>query len=267
MTSPRNNPRFAALIASALLVLGALVAAGAWAGPGGGGGGGGGGGDGDTSATVIGATKRTPPPTCPTPSGQNPPAEKLCQVMGKVTGFQLRADGRSGIFKVREPGRIVAWSVDLSRPNRDERDFFEDALGSDNLGVDPVARLAILSKQGDGEFKLTKQSPLVDLKPFLGERPIFTLNDPLKVKPGLIVALTTPTWLPNFGLAGPETDAWRASRNKGQCGDEPGDSAKANEADLTKRSRAQQKVGDTRSYACRYESARLLYRAFLAPSR
>ena len=263
MTSSRTNPRLAALIAAVALLVGALVAAGAWAA----GGGGGGGGSDDTPATVIGATKRTPPPTCPTPAGESPPADQLCQVMGKVTGFQIRAAGRSGIFKVREPGRIVAWSVDLSRPNRDERDFFEDALGSENLGVNPMARLAILKKKGGGKFKLTKQSPLIDLKPFLDERPIFTLNDPLKVKPGLIVALSTPTWLPNFGLAGPDTDAWRASRKEGQCGDEPGDSAEANEADLTERSRAQQKVGGERTYACTYESARLLYRAFLAPGR
>ena len=48
----------------------------------------------------------------------NAPPEKACQAMGRVTGFQTNADGRHNPFKVREPGSIVAWRIDLSRPVR-----------------------------------------------------------------------------------------------------------------------------------------------------
>jgi hypothetical protein len=215
-------------------------------------------------ARTLGKTKDSPRPTCPAP--ENPTADNNCEVLGKVTGFQVRADGRSRLFRIPERGRIVAWSIDLSRPNKSERKFFEDNLGNENLGTDPTARLAILKKKGGGTFKLTKQGPLMNLSSFLGDRPTFTLTDPLRVKEGEIVAITTPTWLPNFGLAGDANDTWRASRDKGRCGSETGDTPEENEADLLKRSRPQQKVGGERSYGCGYRSARLLYWAFLDPS-
>lgn len=215
------------------------------------------------SAVVVGRTAQTPRPNCPTPNGDAVPADQRCQAMGRVTGFQVSADGRSGVYKIREPGRIVAWSVDLSRPSKEEQRFFAEVL--DKSGP-PTARLAILKAKDGGEFKLVKQSPVVQLKPLLGNRPVFTLTEPLKVRPGLVVGLTTPTWISNLADAGAaDSDAWRTSREPGQCGTEAEDSPEENEADLTRRSRPQQKTGGVRAYACKYTGARILYRAFLAP--
>ena len=206
------------------------------------------------NAVVIGQTPVTPKPNCPTPGGANVPADRACQAMGRVTGFQTMADGRRNPYKVRRSGNIVAWGVDVSKPTKRERRFFEEALA--NSGP-PSARLSILKPRDGDRFKLVKQSPVVQLSSVLGNRPVFTLTDPLRVRKGMIVALTTPTWLSNLADYGANnSDAWRASREEGQC---------LNEQDLLKRSRPQQKVGGSRHYACTYEGARILYRAYLAP--
>lgn len=204
--------------------------------------------------TVLGHTASTPRPNCPTPEGDNVPADRQCQAMGRVTGFQTSADGRHNPFKVRQAGRIVAWGVDISRPERKERRFFEEALSKSGP---PSARLSILKPKEEGVYKLVKQSPVVALAPVLGNQPVFTLADPLKVKKGLIVALTTPTWISNLADHGAsESDQWVASREQGEC---------LEAEDLLERSRPQQGVGGERNYACRYDGARLLYRAYLAP--
>lgn len=203
-------------------------------------------------AAVIGQTPSTPKPNCPTPGGGNVPADRACQAMGRVTGFQTMADGRRNPYKVRKPGTIVAWAVDVSKPTKKERNFFENALSKSGP---PSARLSILKPKGKGRFKLVKQSPVVKLASVLGNRPVFTLNDPLRVRKGMIIALTTPTWLSNLADYGANnSDAWRASRERGEC---------LNEQDLLQRSRPQQKVGGKRAYDCTYEGARILYRAFL----
>jgi hypothetical protein len=217
---------------------------------------------GGLDATIIGHTPSAPKPACPTPNVENPPPEKACQVMGRVTGFQLSADGRKNPYRVRRAGRIVAWSVDLSRPNKEERAFFANELSHSGP---PTAGLAILRQREGGTYKLLKKTPTVDLAQFYGEKPIFTLADPLRVKEGVVVALTTPTWIPNLGIDGASrADRWRASRDQGQCGDEPGDPPSENEADLLERSRPHLKVDGDRDYACDYRGARLLYWAYLA---
>ena len=203
---------------------------------------------------VIGKTKHTPNPNCPSPSG-DPNPEKLCRVSGRVTGFQTMADGRKNPFKVRQNGKLVAWSVSLSHPNKAERKFFEEELSKSGP---PSARLSVLKPRGNDRYKLVRQSPVVQLKPWLGNRPVFTMVDPLRVKKGEIVAITTPTWMPNladFGAS--QSDRWVASRKKGEC---------SSEEDLLQRSKPQQKVKGTRSYGCAYRGARLLYWAWLRPS-
>jgi hypothetical protein len=251
MPSTGTRQRLAAL-GVGLLACGALVATAALAAS-----------AGKAPATVLGRTAETPKPNCPTPNGENVPADERCQAMGRVTGFQIRADGRRGLYKVREPGRIVAWSIDLARPSKDEQEFFAEVLEKSGP---PSARLSILKAKEDQQFKLVKQSPVVQLQPMLGHDPVFTLSDPLRVRKGLVVALTTSTWVSNLADAGADnSDAWRTSREPGQCGTETNDTAEENEADLTRRSRPQQKVGGNRTYACKYTGARILYRAFLAP--
>jgi hypothetical protein len=216
------------------------------------------------NATPIGHTTSTPKPNCPTPSGPNPPANEACQAMARVTGFQVDADGRHNPFKVRKPGMIVAWSINLSEPTKSEQEFFANAIT--NSGP-PSARLAVIKPKGEGTYKLIRQSPIVPLQSTLGSKPLFTLTNPLKVKKGMFVALTTSTWVSNLADKGASADdRWRTSRDPGKCGTEPNDTPADNEADLKKLSRPQQKVGNKRAYACEYSSARILYWAYYVPN-
>jgi hypothetical protein len=199
-------------------------------------------------AKILGKTPNTPKPSCP----------GNCQVQARVTGFQKSVDGKRGIFKVKTTGHLVAWSVDLSKPNEEERNFFEDNLSSPDFGSRPTARLSVLKKSDKKTYKLTKQSPVVELNPYMGETPIFTLNDPIRVRPKEVVALTAPTWITNFAHQRVSRDnAWVASRGSKKC---------EGEENLLEKSKPHQKVDTVRKYGCVYRRARLLYWAYFVPS-
>ncbi len=238
------------------------------------------------AAVVLGKTAKAPKASCPTPQKNgkpdpNAPRSKQCQAVGEVTGLQVRADGQGSPFRVREDGRIVAWSVDLSRPSKSEIAFFSEAPESGpsvEAGVgwgSPSARISVLKKQKkSGRYKLTKQGPKVGLKAHLGRRPIFTMAKPLRVKAGTFVAITTSNWIPALAhdppVATANDDAWLASRGKKHCGTFPPLSSPAEriaiQQDMIDHSKPHQKVGSVRSYKCTYSAARLLYNAYLAPT-
>jgi hypothetical protein len=230
------------------------------------------------SAQLIGP-KKSPKPVCPSPTRPSYPAYKACTAYGHVTGFQMSAAGQNGVYKVRRDGRIVAWSVATAKPRaRDvkkggetyaaERPVFEQKLPDDTFdrfGGNPTAGISILKPQGKGRFKLTKSSPILELNDALGETPIYTLQKPLRVKKGTIVALTTPTWVTNFGLSTPNgksslprTYKWRGSRRPNRCD---------SEADLTTNSKPHVKKGTARKYGCVYKGAQILYWAYHVPDR
>lgn len=237
------------------------------------------------------------PPSCPTPAKEQKreaqdanydiPDHKECNVFGHVTGFQLRTDSNRAVHKVPANGKLVAWSVDLADPRSnpkndtlvDERGFFESKLSDetfDNYGSRPVANIEVLKKKGKGRFKLTKKSPIVELDPWLGDSPIFTLKKPLRVRKGRVVALSTPTWVPNFALAEPggngslsEQNKWRGSRKPGSCvgEDTDGDGVVDDDSNLTSGSKPQVRKGSTKKYGCVYSGAQILYSAFLVADK
>ena len=200
-----------------------------------------------TPAKTLGKTSRTPEPSCP---------KTPCEAVGSVTGFQMIADGTRAPFKAREDGFIVGWAVDLSNPNKSQTDFFADFYESNQFGTTPTARIAVLKRKEERDYKLKSQSPVVTLGSVLGTKQTFTLTDPLKIRKGEFLALTIPTWAPSFAVnqAGP-TNVWRSSRADGKC------SGTANIKD----GKPQQKVGSERSYGCDYKTARLLYWGFYTP--
>ncbi len=210
-------------------------------------------------AKEIGKTKKEPKPSCPTPSGNDFPPKKGCQVLGEVTGFQAHADGKKGLMKAPADGHIVGWAVDLSRPNKDEQKFFARKLGDRAFNGEPSARLSLLTRSNNNKkkYRLRAQSPATKLGSLLGRRQYFTLNNPIPVKQGWISALTTQTWVPDFAHDLPGDDLWKASRTAKRCD---------GEANLTKRSRPHQDPGSTRVYGCSYDDARILYWAYFVPS-
>lgn len=198
-------------------------------------------------AKTLGKTTRTPEPSCP---------KTPCEAVGSVTGFQMFADGVRAPFKAREDGFIVAWAIDLSNPNRSQDEFFSDFYESGAFGTTPTARVSVLKRKDERDYKLKAQSPVVPLTSVLGMRQTFTLNDPLKMRKGEFLALTIPTWAPAFAvdLSG-DGNVWRSSRIDGQCSG----------TDNIKNGKPQQKVGSERAYGCDYKTARLLYWGYYTP--
>lgn len=243
--NPRSiqESRIPALVAAALL-LAALAVLGMRAG------------DADAvAAKVLGKAEEATKPTCP---------KENCQATGKVSGYQFAVDGERRLFKVPTDGRLVAWSIELARPDKLSRDFFETNLARKGYGGDPWARIGVL-KRVDAEkpnsFKLVKQTPAVNLKNSLGKTPIFTLGKTLRIKKGQIIALSVPTWASNFVAGDSASTQWRASRDSDKCDLSPGHE---DNRDATK---PQMNVGSVREYGCRYDGERLLYKAYYVPDK
>lgn len=198
------------------------------------------------NSKVLGTTKRTPKPLCPA----------QCSATGSVTGFGVIANGKRGLYKAPADGHIVAWSVELSKPTKDQLNGFGEIFADSKFGKAPQARLSILKKKGKrSRYTLAKASPIMPLKGSLGEKPIFTLEKPLRVKKGRIAALTLPTWAPLYkdGLDS-DDNAWKASRKSGECGVEDVPDAKP-----------QLRKGSTRTYGCKLTGERILYWAYFVP--
>jgi hypothetical protein len=204
------------------------------------------GGGGARTTVVLGKTPSTPDASCP---------ESPCRAVGSVTGFQTRNEEGGLPFRVPRDGRIVAWSITVSEPSSRQRAFFNGFFGRP-----PEAHLAILRRVPETQppaYRLRSQSGLRILSPYLGQTVRFRLGRPLRVDQGDIVALSIPTWAPAFAFNLPAENAWRASRERGEC---------LNPTDL-RQGRPQQVVGSRRVYGCKYETARLLYTATLVSGR
>lgn len=232
MTERRHisRPHAAVFLAGALLAFAGLVAG--------------------ADGARLGQTALAPAPSCP---------KTPCQAVGRTTVIQLVADGRRGTFKAKQDGTVVAWALSLSQPNQEQSDFFGDFYASETLGMRPTARIAVVKREGDGrDYKLKGQSAVIDLTSSLDSYQVFTLSDPLPIRKGEFLALTIPTWSPSFAIELNRTsNIWRASRTEaeGAC-----------DAERTiETGKAQQKVGSTRTYACDYSTARILYWGFYQP--
>jgi hypothetical protein len=193
--------------------------------------------------TVLGAAAPATP-SCP----------DACQAIGKTTGFQTTIGKTATPFEAPVSGRVVAWSIKLSRPSDKQLEFFREFFGGE-----PTARLSVLKpiqkqiKRGRMIYKLKSQGPVEQLTPFLGTTTTFALQQPLTVRAGQIVALTVPTYAPAFAVNQGDKTAWRASRKSTKC----------TKADDIKLGTAHETIGQDRAYGCSYKTARLLYSATL----
>jgi len=206
---------------------------------------------------VLGQTPNMPSASCPgkTVNG-NPVVE--CRVEGHVTGFQSIADGVARPFEAPFEGKIVAWSITLSKPSAVETKTTTDEVGffNDFFGTPAEARIGVLRPIEDTkppQYKLVRQSPIEVLNPYFGSTPIFALDHPLTVLKGQVVALTIPTWAPMFALNLSGENTWRGSRLPDHC---------ISREDV-QGGHPQQGVGKTKTYGCYYSNARLLYTATL----
>ena len=183
-----------------------------------------------------------------------------CRGTGSVTGFQVMANGRKSISRIPDDGHIVAWSVELSKPDKGQIAGFGELFEDKKFGTEPVARLSVLKKEKGkkkSRYTLAKQTPTVPMLEHFGSKPIFALNKPLKVKKGQIAALTLPTWAPLFtDTLNKASNSWKASRAPGECG-----------ADTVTDAKPHMRKGSTRTYGCTLTGERVVYWAYFVPDK
>jgi hypothetical protein len=192
-------------------------------------------------AKVIEIGRATEAEELPTPSCPRSP----CFAVSRTTGYQAKVGTNRGLVRVPENGRIVAWTIRLSKPGPRQIEFFNQRLGGP-----PAAGLSIL-RPGKRLFgRVVAQSPVVQLTDFLGQSVQFPLETSISVRKNSIVALTVPTWAPALATGLGSDTSWRASRPAGDCDD-------------TSTQTAQADVRDLAQYRCLYQRVRLSYSATL----
>jgi hypothetical protein len=172
-----------------------------------------------------------------------------CQAVGQVSGFQQQIGATKAPYRSGRPGKIVAFTIRLGRPNAEQTQFFQNFFGGP-----PSARLSVLRSEGKRRHTLVGQSEVFQLGAYLGSTPSFALARPLTVQRGYKIALTVPTWVPAFTVGLGDQYAWRSSRPKSVCDA------------TTSEPSAQQTRGSLRTYGCFYRDARLLYSATFVPT-
>jgi hypothetical protein len=204
------------------------------------------------SAKVVElGTTRTPlvAPKCPPGVASN----NCFIILTRVTALETIRDGVAYPTTVKQAGKIVAFTLGLSRldPSRSKTKTFIHDLDTVYGGV-PQAAITVLRRVGSSRqrrFTVTGESSMVHLIPYLGQVTQFPTDRPLSVQPGDVVALTTPTWAPvlTYQLSTSQF-AYRQSRTTG-CGS----AATTNDAQLLLRS--------TATYGCNYPGTRVEYSA------
>jgi hypothetical protein len=185
----------------------------------------------------IGTSPVDPAPSCPA---------KPCFAVSRTTGYQAKAGEQRALYTVPQDGRIVAWTITLSNPDAEQREFFEEQFGGP-----ASAGIAILRPGRKLYSRTVATSPVQRLQPFFGGKVQFPLETSLEVKKGWIVALTVPTWAPALAVAFGNDTSWRAaSRKGGKCDD-------------LETQVAQVRAGGIARYRCLFRTARLTYSATL----
>jgi hypothetical protein len=205
-------------------------------------------------SVVLGKTANYPAPGCP--------AAASCEVVAKVTGIQMMADGVPHPFRVPKTGTLVSWWLKLPSLNDTQLRSFNSFFGGD-----PSARIAVLRRGLKGRFRLVRQGPTQSLKADLGKkgRVKYKLDVPLRVQAGDYIGLTAVTWVPAFAVSLDGTqNYWLASRARSRC-DTPSSKDPKRFAAYYKRNQAHLQASTARPYQCTYRTARLLYWARLVP--
>jgi len=177
-----------------------------------------------------------PAPACP---------DRPCLAISKTTGYQAKVDTARSVHVIPKDGRIVAWTISLGKPGKDQTKFFNE-----NLGGVPEAQLTILRPGRKLYYRAVAQGEPQKLTPYFGQTVQFALEKSIEVKKGWVVGLTVPTWAPALAVNQPGTTSWRASRSKGKCNDFDRQTAQTKEMSISQ-------------FYCLYRTARLTYTATL----
>ena len=127
-----------------------------------------------------------------------------CQITGQVTGFQRAVDGKDNLFKAPTKGKIVAWSVDLAKPSKEEREVFGEAAWSTEFGKAPTAGISILRKRTNQQVRLAAEVPDRCRSRATRREPDLHARRPAEDHQGPDRRADDRTWLPAFAaIQGP----------------------------------------------------------------
>ena len=186
----------------------------------------------------VGATQPPTPPSCPA---------RPCLAVSRTTGYQAKVGPTRGLMTIPKTGRIVAWTIALGNPGAQQTTFFNQRLGGE-----AEAQLTILNPRSKLRSRAVAQGEPQKLQAYFGSTPQFALAKSIRVRKGLVVWLTVPTWAPALAVGLGADTSWRASRGRGKCDD-------------TSLQTAQLAANQLAQYFCLYRTARLTYTATLIP--
>ena len=131
----------------------------------------------------------------PDTGGEQRPRRQGCQAMGRVTGFQT--------IRRRPPqpvqGPQAGHDRRLERRRLEAEQEGAQLLRRGALEERPAERPALDPEaEGQGQVQARQAEPGRPARVGARQPAVFTLTDPLRVRKGMIVALTTPTWISNL---------------------------------------------------------------------
>jgi hypothetical protein len=209
-----------------------------------------------SKSIILGKTDQYPESGCPD--------TRSCEVVARVTGIQMKADGVDHPFRVPASGQLVSWWLKLPQLRASQIKSFSELFGGS-----PAARVSVLRRGDRGRVRLVRQSPTFQLKSRLGAkgRVRFRLAEPLRVKEGDYIGLTAETWIPAFAVGlDAINNVWLASRPEERCST-PSSRDPDRFATYYKKNDAHLEASTVRHYRCLYRTARLLYWARLVPDQ
>jgi hypothetical protein len=198
----------------------------------------------------LGATKSPlVAPVCP----PNVSSANCTIVLTRVTALETIRDGITYPTRVSKAGRIVAFTVGLSKlsNSKSTQKTFIHFLDMTYGGTAQVALTVLkpVGKRTEWQWEVVGTSNIFHVIPYLGQVVQIPLETSIEVKPGYAVALTTPTWAPALTIdQASKKFAYRQSRNA-NCNSPPSSS------------QAQISAKSTASYACSYPGTRVEYSA------
>src|ERR1700730_3328195 len=139
-------------------------------------------------AAVVTLTNPPDPNANPSCPGT---AATPCTVISRTTAMQVKVGNVSQPFKVKTAGRIVGWEITLSSPTIAQIKYFDA-----NEGGPAEAAIAVIRQVKALDYRLEYQSPVVHLQPYFGQTVDIPLINSVAVRPGDVIALTVPTWVP-----------------------------------------------------------------------
>ena len=188
-------------------------------------------------------------PSC----ASNVPSSQCTIILTRVTALETLRDGSSYPSRVKTSGRIVAFSVGLSQLSSDPKTrktyihYLDQAYGGTTQVA--ITVLAPVGKHSQWRWQVVASSPIYHVEPYLGHVVQIPLDTSIPVKPGEVVALTTPTWAPVLTInQDSKKFAYRQSRSA-NCTNPPGGT------------QAQLGVKQTATYSCDYPGTRVEYSA------